>query len=141
MIVRRNGMSRVARAGAHLVEFALVIPLFFLFLFAMIEIGRAMMVSSLVTNAARAGSRTGIIPGKNTSDVVATVDGMLASQGISGYTTTVTVNGSAGIDVSAAKTSDSVAVSVSVPMSKASWLPGLSYINANINGQFSMPHE
>lgn len=141
MIVQRGGKYRVVRAGTHLVEFALVIPVFFLFVFGLIEIGRGMMVGSLVTNAARTGCRIGIVPGKTTSDVTAAVDGILQRQGISGYTTTVEVNGEKAKDVSAASSADTIRVTVSVPWANTSWLPGLSFIAGNVTGRFSMPHE
>jgi Flp pilus assembly protein TadG len=47
--------------GAALVEFALVVPAFFLLLFAIVEFGRGFMVSSLLTNAARSGCRVGML--------------------------------------------------------------------------------
>ena len=141
MILSCHGKTPRRRVGAHLVEFAMVIPFFFLFVFALIEIGRGMMVSSLVTNAARAGCRTGIVPGKSNSDVTNTVSGLLDAQGISGYTTTVTVNGSTATNVSAAQSADTIVVTVTVPIASASWLPSLSFLSGNITGRFSMPHE
>jgi Flp pilus assembly protein TadG len=139
-MILRTGKQRFHRIGAHLVEFALVIPIFFLFIFALVEIGRAMMVSSLVVNAARTGCRVGIVPGKSSSDVTAAVDGMLTGQGISGHSTVVQVNGSNG-DPSTAQTNDAISVVVTVPASSTSWLPSLTFVKGNITGQFSMPHE
>jgi hypothetical protein len=94
-----------------------------------------------VTNAARTGCRVGIVPGKTNSDVIAAVDSLLSAQGITGHTTTITVNGSTGTNVSAGQTGDTVIVSVSVPIAQASWLPSLSFLKGNITGQFSIPHE
>lgn len=141
MIVNRARKQWLMRDGAHTVEFAVVLPLFFVFIFALVEFGRVMMVTSLVSNAARAGCRTGIIPGKATSDVTNSVDTLLQGEGISGHTTTVTVNGSSSTDVSAAKTTDTISVVVSVPVTSISWLPKLSYTSGRVSGQFSMPHE
>jgi Flp pilus assembly protein TadG len=129
------------RVGAHIVEFAMVIPFFFLFVFGLIEIGRGMMVSSLVTNAARAGCRTGIVPGRSNTDVTNAVNGLLQAQGVSDYTTTITVNGSNSTNVNAAQSGDTIIVTVTVPIVKASWLPSLSFLSGNITGRFSMPHE
>jgi len=119
----------------------MVIPFFFLFVFGLIEIGRGMMVSSLVTNAARAGCRTGIVPGRSNTDVTNTVNGLLQAQGVSDYTTTITVNGSNSTNVNAAQSGDTIIVTVTVPIVKASWLPSLSFLSGNITGRFSMPHE
>jgi Flp pilus assembly protein TadG len=128
------------RAGAHLVEFAIVIPIFMVFVLALVELGRGMMATSLVANAARAGCRTGVIPGKTNTDVNAAVDGLLQAEGMTGYTTTITVNGN-NADVSTANSEDIVIVSIAVPVPNESWLPRLSYLSGYINGQFSLPHE
>ena len=141
MMIRLPGKNNRFRAGAHLVEFALVLPVFFLFVFGLIEFGRGLMVSSLIANSARSGCRAGILPGKQNSDVNTAVDGQLQAQGISGYTTTIQVNGNAAVDVSAAQTADIITVQVSVPVATASWLPNLSFLSGSITGQYSMPHE
>jgi Flp pilus assembly protein TadG len=55
--------SRRARTGQNLVEFALVTPLLFLFLFGVIEFGWAFYVYSELTNAAREGARYAAVHG------------------------------------------------------------------------------
>ncbi len=129
------------RSGAHTVEFALVLPVFVIFIFGLVEVGRGMMTSTLLTNAARAGCRTGTLPNKATSDATAAVDDLLKTGGISGYTTTVSVNGSTTANVSAGVTGDTITVLVTVPASKISWIPGAGYLVGNISGTFSLPHE
>lgn len=141
MLLPPRGCVQNARIGAHLVEFAFVIPFFLLFIFGLIEVGRGMMVSTLMSNAARTGCRVGVVPGRNNNDVIAAVDSLLSAQGISGHTTTITVNGSTGTNVSSGQTGDTVLVTVSVPIAQASWLPSLSFMKGNITGQFSIPHE
>lgn len=140
MMLKRYGKRRLVRVGAHLVEFAVVIPVFFVFVFGLIEVGRSLMVGSLITNASRVGCRTGTLPGKTDTDVAAAVDGLLSGQGITGYTTTIKVNGSAA-NVSTAQSTDTITVIVSVPVANTSWLPSLLYVKGSITGQFSMPHE
>lgn len=49
------------RRGQTLVEFALVLPIFLLLLFAVIDGGRFVFVSSAVSNAAREGARLGSV--------------------------------------------------------------------------------
>lgn len=51
------GRRTTRRAGAHLVEFAMVAPITFMFLFAVVEYGRFVMVRQLLDNAAREGAR------------------------------------------------------------------------------------
>jgi Flp pilus assembly protein TadG len=136
-------MSRLSRRrdGAHLVEFAVVVPVFFVFIFGLIEVGRGMLDSSLITNAARAGCRTGIIPNRTTQNVKDAVDNLLRAQGITGYITTVSVNGNSSTNVSSATTNDTITVAVSIPMANASWVPTLSFVTGTLTGQFSFPHE
>lgn len=141
MIYRGADGRRHVRVGAHLVEFAVVVPVFFLFIFGLIEIGRGMMVNSLVTNSARAGCRTGTLPGTTNNDVTAAVSNLLNAQGISGYTTTIQVNGSSSVNVSTAQPQDTITVIVSVSAANTSWLPSLLFVQGTISGRFSMPHE
>ena len=56
-------MSRRRRGsdGQSLVEFALVLPLFLLLFFAIVDMGRAVFVYNSVTNAAREGARLAIV--------------------------------------------------------------------------------
>ena len=53
---RISRRCRSNRQGAAAVEFALVVPVFFLMVFGMIEFGARIMVQQLLTNAAREGA-------------------------------------------------------------------------------------
>jgi Flp pilus assembly protein TadG len=128
------------RAGTTLVEFAVVIPIFLLFVFGLIEVGRAFMVTHVLTNAARAGCRQGILESSATSDVNATVSSLLTAQGIKGATTTVTVNGVVA-DVSTAKPSDDITVKVSAPVSSITWVPVNKWLQGSITGQYTLKRE
>ncbi len=70
---RRLG-SPAARAGAAAMEFAFVGPVFLFLVLGVVEVGRALMVQHLLTNAARAGARTGIIEGKGNTDITSAVN-------------------------------------------------------------------
>jgi Flp pilus assembly protein TadG len=52
---------RPSRRGQSLVEFALVLPIFLLLVFAVIDAGRYVFVSSAVSNAAREAARLGSV--------------------------------------------------------------------------------
>jgi Flp pilus assembly protein TadG len=56
------------RRGQALVEFALVAPIFFLLLLAVIEAGRFIYHYEMLNNATRAGVRYAIIHGANSAD-------------------------------------------------------------------------
>jgi Flp pilus assembly protein TadG len=128
------------RPGAACLELAVVAPVFFLIVFGMIEIGRALMVTHLFTHAARQGCRVGVIEGKSTSDIQTAVANALTAQGISSDTVTVQVNdGSA--DASSAKPGDEITVLVSVPVSSVTWLPGGGFLSGNLSSQYTLRRE
>ncbi|MGB6041722.1 MAG: TadE family protein, partial [Pirellulales bacterium] len=54
-------MCRKKRRGVAAVEFALVAPLFVLMVMGMIEVGRAIMVQQVLTNASREGARRAVL--------------------------------------------------------------------------------
>jgi Flp pilus assembly protein TadG len=68
MIRRPRPTSRSASRSSlaqALVEFALVVPLFLLLLFAMIDFGRYVYYVQILNNAAREGTRYAIVHGSN----------------------------------------------------------------------------
>jgi Flp pilus assembly protein TadG len=138
---RNRGCHPSRRDGAAAVEFALVAPLLFLcIVLPMFEFGRAMMVSELVTNAARDGARIGILPGNTNATVTSAINANLGAQGITGATTTITVNG-ASADVSTAAQGIPITVQVSIPYNNIAWTTGQFLGGLNLTGMQSMPHE
>jgi Flp pilus assembly protein TadG len=72
-----------ARGGA-MVEMALLIPLFSMFIFGQIEASRAGMVAQLLTNAAREGARVAVLPDTvDSTPVTARVNQVLSGSGLS----------------------------------------------------------
>jgi hypothetical protein len=71
-MIRRSGSGSLApgrrRRGQALAEFALVAPIFFLVLFAVIEAGRFMFYYETLNNATREGARYAIVHGVNSFD-------------------------------------------------------------------------
>lgn len=62
--LRRAGSAlRGSEAAQTLVEFSLVLPLFLVLIFALVDFGRAFFSWQIVTNAAREGARTGAVQG------------------------------------------------------------------------------
>ena len=116
------------RRGAALVEFAVVVPVFFLMVFGMIEFGRAIMVQQVLTNAAREGARVAVLdsPTPTASQVGTTVTSYLQKAGISGAT--VTINPT---EPTTAGYGAPVTVTVQIPFSSVSWLPSPMFIAAN----------
>jgi len=108
--------SRKNRRGAAVVEFAMVVPVFVLLVFGMIEFGRAVMVKQVLVNATREGARQAVLDGSTMADVQARIDEYLSASSINGATTTVTPA------PQAAGFGEPVAVTISVPFEDVSWL-------------------
>jgi hypothetical protein len=73
--------------AAHVVELAIVCPIFFLFLFGILEYGRYVMTLQIVINAAREGARYAVVTTNDanaspTQDVQNWVNNYLAGQGV-----------------------------------------------------------
>ena len=68
-------MKKPNERGAAATEFALLLPVFLMILFGIIELGMIMYGREVVTNAAREGARAGIVQGppKRTSGQITTI--------------------------------------------------------------------
>lgn len=68
-------MRKLNERGAAATEFALLLPVFLMILFGIIEFGMIMYGREVVTNAAREGARAGIVQGppKRTSGEITTI--------------------------------------------------------------------
>ena len=116
------GLSRKNRRGAAVVEFALVVPIFILLVFGMIEFGRAVMVQQVLVNATREGARQAVLDGSTMAEVQDRIDVYLAASSINGATTTVAP------DPQTAAFGQPITVTISVPFANVSWLPIPQYI-------------
>jgi Flp pilus assembly protein TadG len=71
--VRRLLKRFCGEEAAHLVEFALVLPMLLLVILGIAEFGFIFQRYEVVTNAAREGARMAVLPGYTTADVIARV--------------------------------------------------------------------
>ena len=130
-------VSKASRRGAATIEFALVAPIIFLFLFASIEFGRVLMVFHGLEAAAREGCRTAVSWNVAQADVEQTVDDRLTSFGISGYTLTTDP-----ATVSSAGQWEPITVRIEVTYDQVSWLPVPSYLGGiTLAGSCTLPQE
>ena len=111
---RHRGTSK---RGASAVEFALVAPLLFLFVFGMIEIGRMVMVQQVLTNATREGARLAAMPDATETDVETRVTTFSAQAGVPSVTADVSPNPTSAVP------GDTINVTASVAISDVGWLP------------------
>jgi Flp pilus assembly protein TadG len=125
------------RTGAAVVEFAVVLPLFFLLVMGGIELGRAMLVRHSLEEAARAGCRLAVARGGTTADVKSIVTEAMNITSITGYTVTVNPD-----PPTSAAAKAPVTVSVSAPYNNVSWVPVPAFMGGKtIIGRCVMPAE
>jgi Flp pilus assembly protein TadG len=137
------------RRGAALVEAALVLPIFFTVVLGIVEFGRAMMVSQIVTNVSREGARLAIVDGTTNSQVTTFVkEFMQAAVNVAQADVSVTItvapaadNPDPGNQIAAAGPGDVVTVRVSVPFNKVNYIPGDYLAGKNLVGMSAMRHE
>jgi len=118
---------RRKRRGAAVVEFAVVVPVFIILVFGMIEFGRMVMVQQVLTNASREGARRAVLDGVTTTEIETTVNDYLQSGSVTGATVTVTPN-----PPSSAEFGAPVTVDVSVPFDQVSWLPAPMFLGGTL---------
>lgn len=132
-----------------MVEVALVLPVFLLAMAGIVEFGRAMMVSQLVTNAAREGSRKSVIDGSTNAAVESYIKDRLADSlkvKAADISVGITItpdpnNNTTGNNLADAQPYDLVTVNVSVPFEKVGFVAAKWLQNANISAETTMRHE
>jgi Flp pilus assembly protein TadG len=103
--------KRHSRRGATLVEFALTVPIFLLFLMAAFEFGWMNVLRHTADNAAYEAARTAMVPGATAAEAVAKATNLLSVVGARGASVTVTPS----ILTSA---TDQVTVDIAIPMNR-----------------------
>jgi Flp pilus assembly protein TadG len=129
-----GSICRGPRSAAAIVEFAVIAPFLAMILLGMFELGRAMMVKTILSDAARKGCRTGIQRDKGNADIITDVTDVMNDNGfgatlfhpntIGAVTITVTdPSGTALADSLDAPSGSVVTVQVSIPVGSTSWTP------------------
>jgi Flp pilus assembly protein TadG len=109
----RRGSDR-RRSGIACVELAVVITFLSTLVLGMFEIGRALQVRQILTDAARKGCRTGIIYQYGNTDIVNDVTNVLRDNGFDSTTFNPSVNGNSGSGASTS-TVGSITITVTDP--------------------------
>ena len=138
-----------SRRGTALVEMALVLPIFMMVTLGIVEFGRAMMVSQLVTNAAREGARQAIIDGSNNANVRSTIETFMqqsANVAPGDLIITITVTPAPGNtdpanQVANTSSGDLIQIMIDVPFNKVSFIPGNYLENKHLRGMAAMRRE
>src|SRR5579884_219075 len=103
----REQVSRSRRRASVLLEFAFVIPILATLGIGILEVARAVMVRQILSDAARKGCRTAVLPSGTTATATQDAKDVLTLNNISSTSATVTilVNG-VSADASTAKMND-----------------------------------
>lgn len=127
MLSGRRG-SRKRRRGATLVEFAVVVPVVFVFMFGLIELSRYVMVQQALTSAAQRGCRKAMLATTLDGQTVETVvrDCLDGSLGSVANSTSLRI-GVSPTDLSTITSGSEVSVRVEVNTSDISWVRGNAF--------------
>lgn len=127
------------RGGASTVEFAIVAPVVFLVVLALIQFAGLLMSKNVLTAAAREGGRVASMPGTDSADtVVEAVQEYLQRGGLDPSSVTVSVNPTSLSNVS---TGDELRVSVSAPMNEMAWIWAIAPPNSSLSAEVTYQRE
>jgi Flp pilus assembly protein TadG len=118
-----NSVAPNRRRGVAAVELAVVGAFLVTLMFAILELGRGIIVKQNLTDSARRGARLGAQPGTTTAAINAEVNLFLSNNNIptANVTTTVLVNGN-NVDASTAVQNDKISVQVAIPVASVYWM-------------------
>lgn len=146
--ISRQQQTQSQRLGSAIVETAFMMPIMLSITFGVVEFGRALMVSNLITNAAREANRLGIVKGVTTADVKAeAIDLVLRTVGTTITTSDVIVtvtphtgNPDPSNETANANTRDLVSVQVNVDYDDVGYF--FRYLaGITLTGKSAMRHE
>ena len=103
------------RNGTTAVEFAVVAPVFFLFIIAAVDLGRLNIIRHTADNAAYEAARHAMVPGATAAEAISEANVILRSVGTTGSTVTVSP---AVLDPSV----NEITVTVEVPLDQNGWI-------------------
>lgn len=143
--IRKQQRRQEARKGTAMVEMAVCFPIFMLMLLGIIEFGRGLMVSQLLTNAAREGCRESIRDDVSEATVAADVRTMVSQTvgcdtsvvGVLFQSTSRTTNQTLS-SINDAAQRDLIQVTVSVPFDSVSFMAGRFLSGSNLSGTCAM---
>ncbi len=140
----RGSKPRVQR-GAAAVEFAVIVPLFFLLLAGIMEFGQAFRIEHMLSSACRRGARAAVVTGAVSSDVrnkVKTYCTQTLKVSAGDVVVDIAVNGDTLADVKDASEGAEISVTVKVPYSKAGvgFYANL-FANSILSSTCSLEHE
>lgn len=136
------------RRGAAMVEMAVCFPIFMLMLLGIIEFGRALMVSQLLTSAAREAGRSAIVDGATeagieaeTKNLVVSTAGCQESDVTVDIVVTSVATGNEVADLEDAEQRDLIQIDITVPFNAISYSGGRFLTGQTLRGQCAVRKE
>jgi len=131
-----------------MVEMAVCFPIFMLMLLGIIEFGRALMVSQLLSAAAREGCREAIIDGEDNASVEATIlDQVVNSVNCQASDVTIAIVVTSQTNdlelpgITSAEKRDLIQIDITVPFDAISFTSGRFLNGQDLRGQCAMRKE
>ncbi|MGI9457397.1 MAG: TadE family protein [Aeoliella sp.] len=140
---RRSPRPSLLRRGVVMAEFILVFPIFFLAIIGIVELGRAVMVQQILTNAAREGARRAVVP-EATNDAVNTlVDNYLVQTSLGADTRQISILSEDGqvLDLATSNPKVVVRVRVMVPYNEVGFGIYTYFANSTMGAEVQMRKE
>ncbi len=142
-------ISRCGRRGAAVVELAIVAPILLMIVFGVVEFGRAMMVSHVLTTVARNGARKAILDdatNANVSDLVKNRCSEMLNVDSASVGVTISIepgpeNADPGNSLNNSNRGDQCTVTVTLPFNEVTLIPA-AYLSGSIfSAECTMEHE
>ena len=132
----KKNRSSNRRSGAATVEMAVCLPIFFLVLWANVEIGRGLMAKQVLINAAREGNRSCIVGGLSAEDTAEIVEEYALANLVRGVSVDVSP------DPTRAGLGEPITVSVSVNYEEISFIAPIFFPHdATLSAKSTMRKE
>ena len=129
-----DGGTENSKRGQSVLEFALVVPFFLIILFSLFEFGRGMIEYTSLSNAAREGARSGIVPTRPLADITAAARAATVTVGTApAVDITAFRGGVALVDATTRQSGDTIQVRVSHTFVPIFWV-ARGYQPAGIGG-------
>jgi Flp pilus assembly protein TadG len=119
------------RAGATLVEFAVVLPVVMLFFAAMVETSRALLLRHTADTAAYEGARSGMVPGATTEQARQAAQALLDAAGLRRTSVSVTPE-------ELTEESSLITVHVEVPVTSNSWIAPVWFTRGSVVSEVTL---
>lgn len=127
----RSQRPHPERQGAATVELALCLPLIVTLTVGICEVGQALKVEAILSQAARAGCGTGSRPGCSNDDVRTDVLAVLMANKIPTETVSITILvNDLSANVVTATGNDKISVKVAIPIASVNWTNTRRYFGA-----------